>query len=1204
MDIFVSIGYFSSLVKIVPEHRQGDLADLVGLNRNDKGLLLLRDCMSKGPLEALVAGTSNYNCRTLFERSSGAHHYPFRLRSRSLDNDFGTMSDQTGESKSLSAVTHLHSSFDATLFDDEQEESIFRRSNRVSDASSWEECADGEQSGRKHHLQLVSIESAPLSTPGTVRKLPRRNSNPGATNPALGDKTPRRHHSRPPTSKQTPSSASRRRRAPLLQRDSPYRKSPFRMPPAARTFNQQEANIPPVTGPKPLLGTPSQATPIHSKVSKTRKPETCQTATTAENSFDATTVDSQDPFSPASTPFRFASFPASLPRVNPRSYMETSSPLDGPACPTTLRKRMNFTKGKELLEGDYDYPASTTKRASRYVNISSMSNASRDEEGTQNSSMSSMSAEAFSHMQTMPSFPPPVSKLDGIVSKFSDDSDMPENPQARPLTSLNTKLFMYDHEDYDDSEDVSPIGINVAKTRLNFNVGTSPSDQKFQGQRLAFGNDDERNRGNNVSVPYEHEQFRNFSSTTLTSSPSQNIASFEKNSVTFTTAPISPARSRTSNTMNQGLDQPSTPDEVQIHFHVDGAQCSPIPGILEEDGNIDMDLESSISPTNQGQCDTSRCSENEDTVKLSLSQGSSGSSTNSKLRRLRPMPDMSAFDAGGSVRSLASSRNDKSGEDFIAQPQSPKLLCPPTPVRTPAWAHNEHGVNPFARANSLIVTKVLATCPVKVVEGHSSLENSLIEDEVDQRRTSLSFSTVDEEMEQQDSRLMHVPTSEGFDSSVSAASLQVSSMQSPLFSSDEHLRSINPMPKMLLPSKLPPPKFIANKNGEVGSVVSFASDFENLGLLGRGSFADVYKVRSRQDGQLYAVKKNRRQFRGKRDRDLAMAEVRTMQTLQNVCVQTSNTDVRDNVNGSYSLYVLFFYRAWQEEGFFFCQTELCCRDTCRELHDSLTSDWQTAVRKYPSLLNHLQPNECNPDSDMNIDGRLMPVPTLWKICHNVAAGLSHIHSCGIVHRDIKPSNILFVSHPRFGAMCKIGDLGMAGEIGSCEDGQEGDTVYMAPELLSSGVKQPSADIFSLGLTLYEMAAGIGWELPSEGPRWHDLRSGSHIPELPSTRSYDLINLIQRMIQERSRRPSADVILREVLVSEAGSRCDEFLRDYVKDTEEFDRIRQERVSIAQREAIDIVMTPRHMDSADRELRTPTPGVPLAPVLFATPPPVTN
>ena len=58
--------------------------------------------------------------------------------------------------------------------------------------------------------------------------------------------------------------------------------------------------------------------------------------------------------------------------------------------------------------------------------------------------------------------------------------------------------------------------------------------------------------------------------------------------------------------------------------------------------------------------------------------------------------------------------------------------------------------------------------------------------------------------------------------------------------------------------------------------------------------------------------------------------------------------------------------------------------------------------------------------------------------------------------------------------------------------------YMAPELLATSDRQPSADIFSLGLTLYEVcvlseyrsrvSAGLS-PLPTEGPTWHVLRNG-------------------------------------------------------------------------------------------------------------------
>lgn len=229
-----------------------------------------------------------------------------------------------------------------------------------------------------------------------------------------------------------------------------------------------------------------------------------------------------------------------------------------------------------------------------------------------------------------------------------------------------------------------------------------------------------------------------------------------------------------------------------------------------------------------------------------------------------------------------------------------------------------------------------------------------------------------------------------------------------------------------------------------------------------------------------------------------------MHRLQNVGTGAEERDTAPQKSGksTYSLYLLFFYRAWQEDGYFFCQTELCCRDSCKELLDSIRLRWKSSVDRYPSLSRHISPPS---DLQAAINATCwlphLPSNTVWKICHDIAAGLSHIHSHGIVHHDIKPSNILFVRHPRLGAMCKICDFGLAGKIGSSSDGQEGDTRYMPSELLSSMTRQPSGDVFSLGLTLYEIASDHHIELPSEGPLWHQLRSNS----MPQLRCHNFLN---------------------------------------------------------------------------------------------------
>jgi serine/threonine protein kinase len=150
---------------------------------------------------------------------------------------------------------------------------------------------------------------------------------------------------------------------------------------------------------------------------------------------------------------------------------------------------------------------------------------------------------------------------------------------------------------------------------------------------------------------------------------------------------------------------------------------------------------------------------------------------------------------------------------------------------------------------------------------------------------------------------------------------------------------------------------------------------------------------------------------------------------------------------------------------------------------------------------------------------------------------------------------------------------MAGETGSSEDGQEGDQKYMAGELLASDRKHPSADIFSLGLTLFELASSLSFVLPSEGPRWHQLRGGLKLPcsDIPSIRSPDLVALILSMLNcSLDDRPTADSILEIHSVKSAGAACDEFLRDYLHDIDEHDRREEHKIGRAYKED----QTPRH------------------------------
>ena len=104
--------------------------------------------------------------------------------------------------------------------------------------------------------------------------------------------------------------------------------------------------------------------------------------------------------------------------------------------------------------------------------------------------------------------------------------------------------------------------------------------------------------------------------------------------------------------------------------------------------------------------------------------------------------------------------------------------------------------------------------------------------------------------------------------------------------------------------------------------------------------------------------------------------------------------------------------------------------------------------------------------DLLREGKIEPRQAL-KIVPSICEALEYAHGKGIVHRDIKPENLLLDRDGRV----KIADFGIAGLVGA-EGETAGTPPYMAPEQAGAHCEvDHRADIYALGVVLYEMLTG-------------------------------------------------------------------------------------------------------------------------------------
>jgi len=146
----------------------------------------------------------------------------------------------------------------------------------------------------------------------------------------------------------------------------------------------------------------------------------------------------------------------------------------------------------------------------------------------------------------------------------------------------------------------------------------------------------------------------------------------------------------------------------------------------------------------------------------------------------------------------------------------------------------------------------------------------------------------------------------------------------------------------------------------------------------------------------------------------------------------------------------------------------------------------------------------------------LDLASVLHVMRQVAAALRASGRAGIVHRDIKPENILVTNKGEV----KVADFGLA-QLGEHTEGKEGVTMgtplYMSPEQVSGKELDPRSDIYSFGITCYQLLCG---EPPFRGTTAVQIAM-QHLkntppplqernPQLPKT----LCRLVHRMMAKR------------------------------------------------------------------------------------------
>ncbi len=167
-------------------------------------------------------------------------------------------------------------------------------------------------------------------------------------------------------------------------------------------------------------------------------------------------------------------------------------------------------------------------------------------------------------------------------------------------------------------------------------------------------------------------------------------------------------------------------------------------------------------------------------------------------------------------------------------------------------------------------------------------------------------------------------------------------------------------------------------------------------------------------------------------------------------------------------------------------------------------------------------------------GRLTPARAV-AIAGEALSALGAAHQRGIIHRDVKPQNLLVRSSD---GVVKLADFGVARALGAAQMTAAGITYgtahYMAPEQASGGTIGPAADLYSVGIVLFELLSGrlpFGGDTPFQISMQHLHTPPPSLADLAPVVPSALVAVVEQSLAKdpQARYPSAEA-MRQALFS--------------------------------------------------------------------------